>query len=44
MDTGGIQSENAETRVTFRKLFNDVANRNYRRRHSPVNGSPSLDG
>ncbi|KAG6744692.1 hypothetical protein POTOM_051329 [Populus tomentosa] len=44
MDTGGIQSENAETRVTFRKLFNDVANRKYRRRHSPVNGSPSLDG
>ncbi|CAK7340247.1 unnamed protein product [Dovyalis caffra] len=45
MDTG-IQSpqlENIETKATFRKPSNDMANRKYRR-HSPLNGSPSSDG
>ncbi|XP_024460146.2 uncharacterized protein LOC7496082 isoform X1 [Populus trichocarpa] len=45
MDSG-IQSpqlENTETKATFRKPSNDMANRKYRR-HSPMNGSSLSDG
>ncbi|KAJ6380816.1 hypothetical protein OIU77_029667 [Salix suchowensis] len=45
MDSG-IQSpqlENTETKTTFRKPSNDIANRKYRR-HSPMNGSSLSDG
>jgi hypothetical protein len=45
MDSGvqSPQLENTETKATFRKPSNDMANRKYRR-HSPMNGSSLSDG